>query len=379
MHKRVILQLSLVEGVGSKKIQMIQSYLERNDLCWTDIAKFDVATFEHQIGFSSTDALNLRTVLSNEYEVEKEITEAGKNNIHWTTFLDSDYPDQLKHSHNPPAVLYWQGNQDLKVPFESLAVVGSRAMDGYGKQVLESLLPECVVAGIPIISGGALGIDAAAHQISLEYGGKTVVVLGSGLLKPYPEKNRALFEQVADSGGFVISGFPLHIPPVAQNFPIRNRVIAGLSHTCLVVQAAEKSGALITAECALQEGRNVAAVPGDVFDPLSAGCNNLIKNGAYVVQNSCDILELFNIKTVARPQLEITTSSHQKNSKKLELVLQLTVAERMVFQSLKKGDNYTFEELLSMTQLSLSDLNAILIELEMKGLIETTLFGYRLV
>lgn len=379
MYKRVILQLSLVDGVGSKKIQRIQSYLERNDLCWTDIAKFDAATLESEVGFSPIEASKIIAALSNEYEVEKEITEAGKNNIHWTTFLDADYPEQLKHSHNPPAVLYWQGEQALTVPFESLAVVGSRAMDGYGKQVLESLLPECVAAGIPIISGGALGIDAGAHQISLDYGGKTVVVLGSGLLKPYPEKNRALFEQVADNGGFVTSGFPLFMQPRAQNFPIRNRVIAGLSHTCLVIRAAEKSGALITAECALQEGRNVAAVPGDVFDPLSAGCNNLIKNGAYVVQNSSDILELFNIKRVVNAQLEITTSSHQKNSKKQQQILQLTEAERVVFQSLKKGDHYTFEELLSMIQLSLSDLNGILIELEMKGLIETTLFGYRLV
>ena len=228
--------------------------------------------------------------------LEQELLLLEKHRIQFVTAFHDAYPSLLKHTHMPPLGLYVQGEL-AHTYVRSLAIVGSRQANEYGKQVVDQIVPELVAQDWLIVSGGALGIDALAHAATLRAGGKTIAVIGSGLLNSYPHANRRLFEQIVDQGGAVVSSFPLTMEPLAINFPARNRIIAGMTRGCLVVQAAAKSGALITADIALKEGREVFAVPGSIFDLLSAGCHHLLKEGALVVHAVEDILQAYGFAT----------------------------------------------------------------------------------
>jgi DNA processing protein len=174
-----------------------------------------------------------------------------------------------------------------------MGFVGSRLASPYAAQVIKHLVPPLVEHQWVIVSGGAQGADTMAHETALAAGGKTIAVLGSGLLCPYPASNRSLFQRIVDSGGIVMSPFPLLVPPDRGTFPARNRIISGLSLGCVIVQAAQRSGALITANFALEQGRQVFAVPGLINESLSDGCHALIKQGAKLVNTVGDIVEEF--------------------------------------------------------------------------------------
>jgi DNA processing protein len=176
---------------------------------------------------------------------------------------------------------------------KNIAIVGARKSNFYADDVIKDLVPELIKNDFSIVSGGALGVDSRAHEQTLKSGGKTIAVFGSGLLNPYPLKNKDLFREIVKSGGTLVSPFPLLMEPRKGNFPARNRVIAGLSKGCIVVQAAKKSGALITAQFALEQGRHVFAIPGSIKDELSVGCHEIIKQGAKLVGGIDDILEEF--------------------------------------------------------------------------------------
>lgn len=203
-----------------------------------------------------------------------------------------DYPKQLKEIYDAPLKLYVLGNKML-LSERGIAIVGSRNATEYGKKVALKISEELSEKGINIISGLAIGIDTYAHLGTLQNTskGKTIAVLGSGLDEIYPKKNIELAKQILKGGGCIISEYPLGTRPEKMNFPQRNRIISGLSKGVLVVEASEKSGALITADFALEQGRDVFAVPGNILSITSVGTNNLIAEGAKMVRNYMDIIE----------------------------------------------------------------------------------------
>ena len=219
---------------------------------------------------------------------EREERRAEKLGLRLLTLADADYPAALPELPDAPILLYVRGR--LPPGVARIAVVGSRSATHYGKHVATGLASGLAVRGIEVVSGGARGIDTCAHRGALAEGGRTVAVIGSGLARPYPPENEKLFDRVAENGA-VVSEFPLDFGPRPENFPRRNRLISGLASAVVVVEANRRSGSLITAGHALEQGREVLAVPGPVSSERSAGCNRLIQQGAKLVQNLDDILE----------------------------------------------------------------------------------------
>lgn len=213
-----------------------------------------------------------------------------QKNITMLLMGDREYPLLLKEISDPPLMLYLRGNADtLSIP--AVAFVGTRLMTAYGKQVLEHLLFPLIQSGVAIVSGLAVGVDAHAHSLTLAHNGRTVAVLGSGLDAIYPVHNRKLAAEIIQNNGTVVSEFPPAMKPTPYTFPIRNRIISGLSKGVVIVEAKEKSGSLITARLALEQNRDVFAIPGSIFLSNSAGTHNLIKNGeAKLVTSGEDIL-----------------------------------------------------------------------------------------
>lgn len=208
-------------------------------------------------------------------------------------FEDENYPCLLKEIYDPPQQLYYLGELKAREKFP-LAVVGTRKISFYGKKATERLVNGLCQAGLTIVSGLALGVDGLAHQIALENGTRTIAVLGSGLDTVYPPDHKKLAKRIIDTGGALVSEYPPKTKPSKLTFPARNRIVAGMSLGVLVIEAPIKSGAMITARLALDQGREVFAVPGDIYSENSQGCNLLIKKGAKPVTKIEDILESFN-------------------------------------------------------------------------------------
>lgn len=204
---------------------------------------------------------------------------------------NNKYPNQLKNIYDPPAKLYVLGNRSI-LNQRNFAIVGSRKATQYGKKIAMQISKELAENGLNVVSGLAIGIDSYAHLgcLQVKDAGKTIAVLGSGLDVIYPKENRKLAEQIINSGGCIISEYPIGSKIEKNNFPQRNRIISGLSEGILVVEASKKSGALITAEFGIEQGKEVFAVPGDINREQSEGCNLLIKDGANVVTSSQDII-----------------------------------------------------------------------------------------
>jgi DNA processing protein len=213
---------------------------------------------------------------------------------------EPEYPHLLRHVFDPPPVLYIQGRLEEGEADHSLAVVGSRAATPQGATLARAMARELAAAGLTVVSGLARGIDAAAHRGALEGGGRTVAVLGSALDRLYPVENAGLARAVAGAGA-VVSEFPLGTAPQPGYFPRRNRIIAGWGRAVVVVEAAQRSGALVTARCALEEGREVMAVPGHPSQETSAGTNALIRDGAVLVRGAADVAEALHVALAARP------------------------------------------------------------------------------
>ena len=225
----------------------------------------------------------------------KQLSQKIQQNLkvsHFLTILDKRYPSQLQDIYSPPVVLFYQGDLELLDSKKLLGVVGARQCSSYALQALTQLLPNVIQQKLILVSGLAKGVDGLSHQLALKHHGKTIAVIGNGLDISYPSCNRALQTQIAHAG-LLLSEYPLESRPLKYHFPLRNRIIAGLCQTVLVVEARHHSGSLITANLALQENRNVLALPGRINDIYSTGCNELIAAGAKPVLNSNDILEEF--------------------------------------------------------------------------------------
>jgi DNA processing protein len=224
------------------------------------------------------------------FDIEKYFRRLHVLGIRVVTILDKDYPQNLIDLDGAPSVLYYKGSLDaLKV--SSVAIVGSRKMTPYGKEVAEKFSSELSNFGVTVISGLARGIDSSAHKACLNAGGRTVAILGNGLDIIYPPENLGLSKEIIKAKGALISEYPLSYPPLPGNFAARNRIISGLSSAIIVIEGAEKSGTLLTATHAAEQGKTLFAVPGPITSPLSAAPLSLIKNGAIMATSTKDILD----------------------------------------------------------------------------------------
>lgn len=273
---------------------------------------------------------------------------------HIVTLADADYPQALLNIPDPPLLLYVKGRLDL-LNHSSLAIVGSRNASTQGIRNSEAFARAASEAGLCIVSGMAHGIDTAAHVGGLGGKGSSISVVGTGLDKVYPSANRDLAHQLAQDGT-LISEFPLGMPPLAHNFPRRNRIISGLSLGCLVIEATLQSGSLITARMALEQGREVFAIPGSIHMPQSKGCHALIKQGAKLVENANDILEELGWYSATANTATINGTEH-------------TVFAHLGF------DPLDIDSLSQRSGLTIEALSAILLQLELDGQVATLAGG----
>ncbi|HEX9024688.1 MAG TPA: DNA-processing protein DprA [Geobacteraceae bacterium] len=285
---------------------------------------------------------------------ERECAAVEKAGIRVVNFLHKEYPKVLLEIPDPPPFLYVQGETREEAP--SIAIVGSRRASTYGLLTTARLAGELAGRGVTVVSGMARGIDAAAHRGALKQGGRSIGVLGCGIDVVYPPDNRGLFREMAEKG-WLVSEFPMGTLPLAENFPRRNRIISGLSRGVLVVEAVEKSGSLITAQYALEQGREVFAVPGNINSSTSRGANRLIKEGAKLVEGVEDILEeLPQLQTRRAPAPEAGPG------------FSLTPQEAAVYTLLSGGPLH-IDDIITKSALTVGEVSAMLLRLELKGAI----------
>ena len=290
---------------------------------------------------------------------EKETARLKKNNIDIIFSDDPDYPPLLTEIYDPPDLFYFSGNREL-LRKTKLAVVGSRRGSSYGQSVLNRLLPECCHAGLVIVSGMAFGIDSMAHRLALREKGGTIGVNAGGMLHLNPPGNFTLIKKIIERGG-IISEFPLDVTPRPFLFPIRNRIISGISRAVLVVEAAMRSGSLITARLAIDQNRDVLAVPGNIDSVLSQGTNHLLQQGAKLVTCAADLLEEFGLETASRVRTEATLSAKEKR------ILDLCGGNEV------KSIDFLVEKL----ELSTAEVISLMMGLVLKNLIVEEAGGYR--
>jgi len=282
------------------------------------------------------------------------------------TPADAGYPAPLREIYDPPAVLYMKGRWSEHDRI-AVAIVGSRHCSRYGERTAGHLAYELALRGVTVVSGMARGIDAAAHWGALKAAGRTLAVLGNGLSSIYPPEHRELAEAIAQHGA-VISEYPMRMPPMGHNFPRRNRLISGLSLGVVVVEASARSGALITADQALEQGREVFAVPGAVDSWTSQGTHQLLKQGAKLVTGVEDILEELRLKpTISRGQ---TPSGEAKELGRGQTPFQATAEERLILEHLNAEEPRDIDELVAATGLAASACAATLLGLEVKRLVK---------
>jgi DNA processing protein len=289
-------------------------------------------------------------------EPERERERLEKADVGILTWRDPAYPALLREIDGSPPILYLKGRLSEADQF-ALAVVGTRNADNYGQQVTERLVAELARGQVTVVSGLALGIDTIAHNAALDAGGRTIGVLACGLDVVYPARNAQLARRIAEGGqGVLISEYPLGVRPESGNFPARNRIISGLSQGVLVVEAGEKSGALITAEFACKQGREVFAVPGNVFASRCTGTNRLLRDGAHVVLEAKDILNALNLFML--PQRVEAQEAIPENNEERQLL------------ALLGHEPVHINELILAADLSAPTVTAAITMLELKGLIK---------
>lgn len=313
-------------------------------------------------GILNNEKLRLFLSYRGTCQPEREMEKLEKLGIAIITIHDPQYPEALKCLYDPPPALLVKG-EILERDSISIAVVGCRKATHYGKQAAERLARELANAGFTVVSGMARGIDTTAHQATLAAGGRTLAVLGSGLDRAYPPENRKLMEEIA-SHGAVVSEFPLGTPPDPWNFPQRNRIISGLSLGTLVVEAGQRSGALITAAFALEQGKGVFAVPGPITSDRSLGPHSLIRDGARLVESVEDIIEEM------RPEVQssLTLQALRRGERGAQLTLESLSREEEKILSLVKERLRPLEEIVEETGFSSHEVLSHLLFLEMKGL-----------
>ncbi len=289
-EKKYWIGFNLVRGIGAVRFQQIISYFGDLSVAW----QAPVEAF-HETGLPER-ALRNFLALRSEIDLDSLYESILQSQITVLTLKDEGYPTLLKEIDQSPPVIYIKGSLTPADEF-AVAMVGTRRVTAYGQQVTRDTSTFLAAHGLTIVSGLARGVDALAHQHALQADGRTIAVLGSGVDVIYPPEHRKLADAIVENGA-VISDYPLGTQPEGINFPPRNRIISGLSLATIVVEAGERSGALITADFAVEQGRDVFAVPGNVFSPSSRGTNRLIQKGAYAMVSPQDVLDVLDLTQV---------------------------------------------------------------------------------
>ncbi|WP_462137684.1 DNA-processing protein DprA [Candidatus Mycalebacterium sp.] len=357
-EKSCFIALSFIKGLGNVLISNLVAGCGSAENVFKEARTPGALTRIDGIG-SETEKLVKN--FSDWQKVEKEVSEARKRNFEIITLSDNRYPENLKQIYSAPAVLYVFG-EITKRDSLAVAIVGSRSPSKYGTDSTAFLSAELAAVGVCVVSGMARGIDSAAHKAAINAGGRTVAVLGSGLDFIYPPENHELYNSIAKNGA-VISAFPLGTEPDKTNFPERNSVISGLSLGTVVVQAANKSGALITAKLALEQDRDVFAVPGRIGETMSEGTNSLIKRGAKLVENASDITEEIALLKHLKNGADDTSDQNREKFAALS-------EEKKKLLELTRQKPLHIDEIAKKTGKPVSSVSTFLLELEMEGLME---------
>jgi len=349
------LRLVSVKGLGPETIQKLLTKYSTPD----EIFKKSREELTELSFISDKLAGN---ILENQKEefIEKQLALLEKYNVRLLSILDDEYPRLLKYSYNPPILLYVKGELLLDDDL-AFAVVGTRKPTQYGKIAVRRIVPKLSLAGFTIVSGLAYGIDGAAHHEALNAGGRTVAVFGTGLDTIYPSAHRELAKRVLTNGA-LISELPLGSKIEAWNFANRNRIISGMSKGTLVVEGVKTSGALLTAKYALEQNRDIYAIPGNINSPQSEGPNYLIKLGAKIVSDPADILEEYQLKL----KLVNDTASIDDKPK-----VKLSGSEEKIYKLLITNEkNLSLDKMVELTDESPAALSGILLQMEFKGLVK---------
>jgi DNA processing protein len=350
------LALSFVTGVGSRTAAMLI------DRFGSPAACFEAS--DRDLASAGLQSDSIESLHESELRVraERDLVELAGLGARVVTLADENYPALLRETYDPPIVLYVRGDLDRSLNQPAVAIVGSRRCSTYGRNVAEMLARELAARGITVISGLARGIDGAAHRGALEGNGLTIGVMATGVDDVYPKENRRIAEQILRQGALA-SEFPLRTPPLSQNFPFRNRVISGLALGVMVVEGAERSGSLITARLAYEQGRDVFAVPGNITSGKSFGPNYLIKDGAKLVQTWRDVVEELprEIKTriLSAERGDLTQTQMAID------VVSLSDGERRVLGLLKYDEATHIDQLIGSAGMNPGQLMDALLRLEM--------------
>ncbi len=349
---RDLLRLSSVFRIGPTKIRALVAHFDTA----AEVLEASPLELIRVPGIDKKLASNIAHREQDEEFADEQIKQVNKIGARIITIWDKGYPELLKRIYDPPALIYVLGEFSPR-DHQAMAIVGTRLPTLYGQQVTESFSQELSRLGITIVSGLARGIDTAAHTATLKAGGRTIAVIGSGLDVPYPRENKKLLDQIAEEG-VVVSEFPMGTKPDATNFPRRNRIISGLSLGTLVVESAEDGGAMITASTALDQDREVFAIPGNIRESRSRGPHKLIQEGrAKLVQSVEDIL------------IELNLRLDEGTLKKAEPPpIQLSIFEQNIYELLG-NDPIHIDDLAELADKSTSDVLVNLLSLEFKGLI----------
>lgn len=347
--------LALTHGIGPKTIANIQ----HAGLTASQVFELD-AEYLKALGLkqAAQKSLKAHSPAKPNKEVEAALKWAQLPNHHLVTLSHPNYPEPLKNIDTPPPLLMVKG-QLSALALNQIAIVGSRYPTVSGKEAAYEFAQELSHHGLCITSGLALGIDGAAHQGALDAGGATLAVLGTGLNSIYPKQHKKLAEAICDKGA-LISEFSLNAKGKAGHFPRRNRIVSGMSLGCLVVEATLKSGSLITARQALEQNREVMAVPGSVSNPQKAGCHHLVRQGAVLVETPEQVLQ--ELALLTKP---VTTTKQQK----IDMMSQVEdPKQRNILKALDYDGRYV-DELVSTTGLDVGELSTLLMGLELQGLV----------
>jgi DNA processing protein len=347
MDKRYWVGFNLVKGIGAVRLQALRNHFGDLSLAWqAPLVALQAA------GLSPKLAERVAQIRAS-VDLEKYMARMAEKGIQILTWEDELYPGRLKEIDQPPPVLYLRGAITTEDAW-TVAVVGTRRVSAYGRQVTEELATFLANNGVTVVSGLARGVDAIAHQFALKAGGRTIAVFGCGIDRIYPPEHTQLAEKMIASGA-ILSDYAPGTPPDAANFPPRNRIISGLSMATVVVEAGETSGALITAQFAIDQGRDVFAVPGNILAPQSKGTNRLIAQGAHPMLSARDLLDVLNLTRV----------TEQREARK---ILPGNEIEAKLL-SVLTHEPLHMDDIRNQTGLPIERVSATLVMMELKGLV----------
>lgn len=339
-----------IPQLGSRNIRALVALFGSAKTVWETPASI----LQEAAGLSVKTTASIKTYRP-DYDWDKQLHYLQTYQVQLVSLWEDTYPAALQQTFNPPVILYYRGQ--LPQTDRTAAVVGARKATPYGLNVSQTIAADMARHQITVVSGGAKGIDTKAHQGALAAKGKTIAVIANGLDIAYPRENKRLFTEIVDAGGAVISEYPFGMRPLSINFPARNRIIAGLCRCTVVIEAALRSGSLITADFALEEGRDVFAVPGSIYSAMSKGTHELIRKGAGIFTQVEDILQEYGWDRAKKVPVSQPTYT-------------LTLEESAVLNAISYDEAISREMLTVKTKLMPAQLSPIILKLQLQGLIE---------